>query len=262
MAMLFPENVLGKFIINVRCELRVATQKFPRSSVTQLMNSSLPRYSIANTFPAYHSNMCTSMSPLGSIKTFIASFKPSWFIDEEKLIDWIYPFTPKFMDLLQESGYMHIQSTKPDTIGVALQNNPVGLAAYIIEKFSTWTNPDYRNLADGGLTKYFTMDALLDNIMLYYLTDSITTSVRIYKEAFYDMALNIDQVPHLPPTGCAHYRYELMHSPNFILKDKFKNLIHSSYFDDGGHFAAMQLPKVMYDDFIVFVGKTLKIKSL
>lgn len=202
------------------------------------------------------------MSPLASIKTFVASFKPSWFIDEEKLIDWIYPYTPKFMELLQEMGYMHLQATKPDTIGVALQNNPVGLAAYIIEKFSTWTNPDYRNLVDGGLEKYFTLDALLDNIMLYYLTDSITTSVRIYKEAFYDMALNIDQVPHLPPTGCAHYRHEIMHSPNFILKDKYKNLIHSSYFDDGGHFAAMQLPKVMYDDFIIFVGKTLKMKTL
>ena len=54
---------------------------------------------------------------------------------------------------------MHIQATKPDTVGIALSENPIGLAAYILEKFSTWTNPSYRNEADGGLEKYFTLDA-------------------------------------------------------------------------------------------------------
>ncbi|CRL02365.1 CLUMA_CG015094, isoform A [Clunio marinus] len=217
---------------------------------------------MATMFPenvlGYHSNMCGVNSPLANIKTAIASFYPSWFIEEEKLINWIYPFTPKFMDLLQESGYMHIQATKPDTIGVALQNNPVGLAAYIIEKFSTWTNSEYRKLVDGGLEKYFTLDALLDNIMIYYLTNSITTSVRIYKEAFPEMAeYNMDRVPLTIPSACAHYKYEIMHQPDFILKDKFINMVHTSYFDDGGHFAAMQLPKIMYEDFTEFVEKTL-----
>lgn len=197
------------------------------------------------------------MSPLASIKIFIASFAPSWFI-EEQFISWYYPFTPKFMWLLQESGYMHIQATKPDTIGVALQNNPVGLAAYIIEKFSTWTNGEYRGLADGGLEKYFTMDGLLDNIMLYYLTNSITTSVRIYKESFIEEAeYEMAKVPLTQPTGCAKFKNEIMHSPDFVLKDKFPKLIQSSHFDDGGHFAAMQLPKVLYNDFITFIQKTL-----
>lgn len=200
---------------------------------------------------------------MASIKTFIASFKPSLFINEEKLISWIYPFGPKFLDLLQESGYMHIQATKPDTIGVALQNNPVGLAAYIIEKFSTWTNAEYRNLPDGGLEKYFSLDALLDNIMVYYLTNSITTSVRIYKESFIeDATYNMGRVQLLPPTGCANFRYELMHQPQFILKDKFVDLIQQSMFDDGGHFAAMQLPKVLYEDFASFVKKSLTPKAL
>lgn len=207
--------------------------------------------------------MCVSNAPISSVKTFIASFRPSLFIDNEKLAGWIYPFTPKFMYLVQESGYMHIQSTKPDTIGVALQNNPLGLAAYIIEKFSSWTNPDYRNLADGGLEKYFTLDALLDNIMLYYLTNSITTSVRIYKESFIeDAKYEIGRVQSLPPTGCAYFKHEIMHTPAFILKDKFVNLIQESLFDDGGHFAAMQLPKVLYGDFISFVQKTLETKTV
>lgn len=197
------------------------------------------------------------MSPLATIKIFLVSFAPSWFI-EEKFVSWYYPFVPKFMWILQESGYMHLQSTKPDTIGVALQNNPVGLAAYIIEKFSTWTNSEYRNLADGGLEKYFTMDALLDNIMLYYLTNSITTSVRIYKESFIEEAqFEMARVLVTQPTGCAKFKHEIMHSPDFALKDKFPALVQTSHFDDGGHFAAMQLPKVLYNDFVSFVKKTL-----
>lgn len=62
--------------------------------------------------------------------------------------------------------------------------SPVGVAAYILEKFSTWTNPEYRFRPDGGLTEKFTLDELLDNIMLYWVTNSLTTSVRIYAENF------------------------------------------------------------------------------
>ncbi|KAL7031275.1 hypothetical protein ACKWTF_006950 [Chironomus riparius] len=207
----------------------------------------------------FHTNMCMVDSPIANIKTFIASFYPSLFMDA-KYVDWVYPFFPKFLTLLQESGYMHIQSTKPDTIGVALTGNPVGLVAYILEKFSTWTNPAYRNLADGGLEKYFTMDALLDNVMIYYLTNSITTSQRIYKEVFSSEFADssINRVPVIVPSACAHFKYELMHQIEWALPEKFVNLLQSNYFEDGGHFAAMQLPKIMYNDFIDFVRKSLQ----
>ena len=202
--------------------------------------------------------MCSVQTPLANIKTFVASLYPSFFIEEEKLASWIYPFTPKFMYLLQEGGYMHIQSTKPDTIGTALLNNPVGLAAYIIEKFSTWTNADYRQLSDGGLEKYFSLDSLLDNVMIYYLTDSITTSVRFYKEYFIEDAVyNTGRIPLAKPVGCAYFKHEVMHQPKFILQEKFTNIIHTSIHDDGGHFAAMQLPKIFYEDIVAFVRKTL-----
>jgi juvenile hormone epoxide hydrolase len=198
-------------------------------------------------------------SPIANIKAFIASFYPSLFMDE-KYVSWVYPFIPKFINLLQESGYMHIQSTKPDTIGVALTGNPVGLAAYILEKFSTWTNADYRNLPDGGLEKYFTLDALLDNVMIYYLTNSITTSQRIYKEVFSNEFGDptVNRVPVDVPSACAHFKHELMHQIEWVFPEKFRNLLQSNYFDDGGHFAAMQLPKILYSDFIDFVRKSLQ----
>lgn len=66
--------------------------------------------------------------------------------------------------------------------GVGLRDSPVGLAAYILEKFITWTNRDWRDLNDGGLTRKFTYTKLLDNIMIYWVSRSITTSVRLYKE--------------------------------------------------------------------------------
>lgn len=68
--------------------------------------------------------------------------------------------------------------------------SPVGLAAYLLEKFSTWTNPDYKFRSDGGLLEKYTLDELLDNVMLYWVTNSLTTSVRIYSEQFRKAYMN------------------------------------------------------------------------
>ena len=68
--------------------------------------------------------------------------------------------------------------------GFALNDSPMGLASYILEKFSTWTSRDNRLRADGGLTTKFTMDELLTNIMIYWTTGSIASSQRFYKEFF------------------------------------------------------------------------------
>lgn len=65
--------------------------------------------------------------------------------------------------------------------GVALNDSPAGLAAYILEKFSTWTDSNNKHLPDGGLSKY-NIDELLDNVMIYWITGSMTTSMRLYAE--------------------------------------------------------------------------------
>lgn len=143
--------------------------------------------------------------------------------------------------------------------GAALSNNPIGLAAYLLEKFSTWTNVNYRVLDDGGLDKVFSRDALLDNVMIYYLTNSITTSVRLYSEAFSDAqrAHNIDRVPisESVPIGCARFKNDLLHSLDWQLKESFLNLVQSTYHTVGGHFIALERPDVLYNDFISFIRK-------
>lgn len=140
-----------------------------------------------------------------------------------------------------------------------MAHNPVGLAAYILEKFSTWTHPDYRNRDDGGLDNDFSKDALFDNLMIYYLTNSITTSVRLYSEAFSNAQreLKLDMVPVSAnvPVGCARFKNDLMHSLDWQLIDKYPNLVHSTYHGDGGHFIALQKPETLYKDFVDFVKK-------
>lgn len=203
-----------------------------------------------------HSNMCGTMGGASFIKQVLANYFPSWFYEKQHS-GFFKPLSILFTNTLEEMGYFHIQATKPDTVGTALTDNPVGLAAYIMEKFSTWTNPEYKTLADGGLTKRYSLDALLDNVMVYYTTNSITTSQRLYAEAFSfaQLGLEMDRVAVTPPTGCARFLHDLMHATDCQLKDKFLNLIHSTYHMEGGHFAAMEVPKVLYEDFIEFINK-------
>lgn len=75
---------------------------------------------IATLFPdnviGYHSNLCTCMTIGGVIKAYIASFLPQLFIPEE-FESFVFPLSDRFKFLIEESGYMHLQATKPDTIG-------------------------------------------------------------------------------------------------------------------------------------------------
>lgn len=141
--------------------------------------------------------------------------------------------------------------------GTALAHNPVGLAAYILEKFSTWTNANFRDSNDGGFNAIYTKDALFDNIMIYYLTNSITTSMRLYAEAFTKkhFGMQLNRVPIQVPTACARFKHDLAHEFDWQLAGRFPKLVQSTYYRSGGHFAAMELPDVLYNDFTAFVKK-------
>ncbi|EDW62145.1 juvenile hormone epoxide hydrolase 1 [Drosophila virilis] len=225
---------------------------------------------IATLYPenvlGYHSNMCNNLSPRSQVKGLLAGIWPGLFVPSG-FEDFFFPKSRELSYLMEESGYFHLQATKPDTVGAALTDNPVGLAAYILEKFSTWTNASYRSLPDGGLKQRYKLDALFDNVMIYYLTNSITTSQRLYAEAYTkeQRQLQLERVPTFVPTGCARFKGDIMQFLDLQLRDKYKNLIHSTYYQRGGHFAALELPKVLYKDFIEFVKKVerkFNIKSL
>ncbi|XP_068198461.1 epoxide hydrolase 1 [Antennarius striatus] len=153
------------------------------------------------------------------------------------------------VEMIKETGYMHIQATKPDTVGRGLNDSPVGLAAYILEKFSTWTDQNFRNLEDGGLTRKFSLDDLLTNVMIYWTSGCIVPSMRFYKE-------NLSRglyPPHTKmqvyvPTGFACFPNELMHTPKLWVKQKYRKLLTFSAMARGGHFAAMEEPQLMAED--------------
>ena len=76
----------------------------------------------------------------------------------------------------EESGYAHEQGTKPQTLGVALNDSPAGLLAWIVEKFRTWSD------CDGDPENVFTRDQLITNVMVYWVTQTIASSARLYWE--------------------------------------------------------------------------------
>ncbi|XP_028843993.1 epoxide hydrolase 1-like [Denticeps clupeoides] len=170
----------------------------------------------------------------------------------------LFPYFEKNVyDLLMESGYMHIQGTKPDTAGCGLNDSPVGLAAYILEKFSTWTDRKNRDLEDGDLEKKYSLDDLLTNVMIYWTTRSIIPSMRFYKENFKTNPQNrVDaRTGIFVPMGHAAFPNELMHCPLPWARWRFKDIRSYSYMPRGGHFAAFEEPRLLAEDFVKFVRK-------
>ncbi|XP_052751011.1 juvenile hormone epoxide hydrolase-like isoform X4 [Galleria mellonella] len=211
----------------------------------------------------FHTNMPVLMyHPLATAYTLLGSIWPSLIVEKE-LESRLYPLSQHFQRHLEESGYIHIQATKPDTIGAALTDSPTGLAAYILEKFSTWTNYEYKKAADGKLLMKYSLTHLLDNVMIYWATNSITTSMRLYSEACSkrNLALKLDQIPTNVPTWGIKFKHELIFQPDSLLRLKYKNYLHSTIVEDGGHFAALEMPDLLADDVFEAVDTFMEFHS-
>lgn len=210
-----------------------------------------------------HSNMCSVMTPGSLFWTFVGTYFPFLLKVNSEHYDKFFPVSKTLSNLIEESGYFHIQATKPDTIGAALTNSPDGVAVYILEKFSTWTNKSYRQRNDGGLLEKFSIDELLDNIMLYWVTNSFTTSVRLYAETLGSASrtLKIEYFPVKVPTACAVFPNELLLGPESTLKSRYPNMIQYNHMARGGHFAAFEEPQLLANDVFSFVKKVRNNKA-
>ncbi|XP_046972681.1 juvenile hormone epoxide hydrolase-like [Vanessa cardui] len=209
---------------------------------------------ISTLFPdrvlGFHTNMpLLWFHPLAHIYTLLGNFWPKLIVEPE-LESRMYPWGEHVARLIEESGYLHLQATKPDTIGIALTDSPAGLAAYILDKFCTMTNPSNRDSQDCNLLPKYSLTHLLDNIMVYWSTNSMTTAVRLYAETFSKRALSmrLEEIPTVVPTWGIKFKYELGYQPDSILKLKFKNYLHSTMVEDGGHFATLENPDIMATD--------------
>lgn len=137
------------------------------------------------------------------------------------------------------SGYAEIQRTKPQTLGYALADSPVGQMAWIVEKFQGWSDVQADNPEAS-----FSRDRLLDNVMLYWLTNSAASSARFYWESFANP--NIDPI-HIP-SGCSIFPHEIMAPSRRWAETRFKNLSYWGEAKEGGHFAAMEQPEIFVDE--------------
>ncbi|KAG6460532.1 juvenile hormone epoxide hydrolase [Manduca sexta] len=227
-------------------------------TVGSIMATLYPRHVMG-----FHTNFpALVFNPLASIYVIFGSYWPSLTVNPEEE-SRMYPYMDYVTRTLEESGYMHIQATKPDTVGIALSDSPAGLAAYILEKFSTWTNPEHKRASDGNLLGKFSMAHLLDNIMVYWVTNSITTSMRVYAETINSKRITIDfdSIPTLVPTWGIKFKHELVYHPDYVLRLKYKKYLHSTLVEDGGHFAAMENPDIMAVDIKSAVKTFLQYRS-
>jgi epoxide hydrolase len=130
-------------------------------------------------------------------------------------------------------GYFHLQATRPQTIGYALTDSPVGQAAWIYEKFQAWTDND------GDPEEALTRDEMLDVITLYWLTETATSSARIYLEN----AAVVGAPPVIDiPVGCSIFPREIVPAPRSWAERVYPELIYWNELDRGGHFAAFEEP--------------------
>ena len=162
-------------------------------------------------------------------------------LDETEMADMM----EAYQFLQQETGYQRIQGTKPQTLGYGLNDSPAGLAAWIVEKFRTWSD------CDGDVERRFTKDELLTNVMLYWTSGTITSSCRLYYEA-----MHADKFPPTGfrvdvPTGCAIFKRELVRPPRRWV-EKLYDVRRWTRFASGGHFAAMEEPQALIDDVRAF----------
>ena len=147
----------------------------------------------------------------------------------------------------EEGAYAAIQSTKPQTLAYGLNDSPAGLAAWIVEKFRAWSD------CDGDVEKRFSKDELLTNLTIYWATQTIHSSARIYYERAHDLppAENPAGSRVGVPTGFAVFPKDIAPAPR-EWAERFFDVGRWTEMPRGGHFAAMEEPELLAEDIRAF----------
>jgi epoxide hydrolase len=140
------------------------------------------------------------------------------------------------------AGYSKQQSTRPQTLGYALVDSPVGQAMWIIEKFYEWTD------CDGHPENVLSKEELLDNVMYYWLEGNGASSGKLYWESF-SRAFGDDKDNTVKlPTGCSIFPKEIVPTPRSWAETRYKNIVYWNELDKGGHFAAFEQPELFVNE--------------
>lgn len=149
----------------------------------------------------------------------------------------------------QERGYAAVQATRPQTLAYGLNDSPVGLAAWLVEKFRAWSD------CDGVLERRFTFDELLTNITIYWVTNTISSSMRLYGEARLDPPALAPEVP----AAFLVSSKDMVPAPRSWAQ-RTARVDRWTEVDRGGHFMEWEEPELVADDMRAFF-RTLRERS-
>jgi epoxide hydrolase len=161
-------------------------------------------------------------------------------------------FQQRVKELSDHRAYGAIQGTRPLTLGYGLNDSPTALAAWIVDKFWAWSDHG------GNLDNSFTKDELLTNVMIYWVTDSMPSSMRIYYESQHNLPRPKSMTPFQSigrpaPLGFALFPKEINVPPRaWVERGLGGELTHWTEMPRGGHFAALEQPKLLVDDVRAF----------
>ncbi|XP_037301101.1 juvenile hormone epoxide hydrolase-like, partial [Manduca sexta] len=161
------------------------------------------------------------------------------------LISRLYPLKNTLQYLAQDFGYFHIHTAKPDAIGLCVGETPTSLLGWFLHLFSIFSRRTNGDDPMGGLEIY-SRDQIIDNLMIYWDTETATTSIRMYAETINlrNLRSGYFRVPTPVPTIAVQALGEIFYMPPAALNTKFTNLVAVDVLDDYGHFLALEQPKI------------------
>lgn len=171
----------------------------------------------------------------GSYSPPLGEKEPPISAEEQQYLDYVQAWSN------EHAAYSRLQSTKPQSLAIGLNDSPAGLAAWITEKFQAWTDNH------GELESAVSFDALLTNISLYWFTQTIGSSFRMYVEGKLRPAKFLSGQRILPPLGVALFPAELPMPPRSWV-ERCYNVKHWERMPAGGHFAALEQPQMLAED--------------
>jgi len=176
------------------------------------------------------------------------SYQP-YLAEGEQLSDEVLAFRKNAAEWSgREGAYADMHATKPLTAAYGLNDSPAGLCAWIVEKFNGWSDNN------GDIENSFTKDELLANVTLYWITQTIHSSMRIYNEnSKHPLVFKKDQYIKVP-VGFAKFPKELPTPPRSYIEKGF-NIQHWTTMPAGGHFAAAEQPALLAKDLIKFFSE-------
>lgn len=141
-----------------------------------------------------------------------------------------------------DSTYAKQQATRPQSLGYALADSAVGQMGWIVEKFWAWTDCeiDGHRHPENAVTR----DEILDNVSLYWLTNSATSSARLYWESYN----HLDLTPVDVPMGGSRFSADIFPTSERWARPFFPKMVYWNEFDRGGHFAALEQPEVFVQE--------------